>query len=248
MSILRVTLVQTPSLNLDSVLKTIGDSESDVIVFPEETLRTETLDEIDKIRNAVGHKHVFLGVIYLYRNRTYNFGYYISANKVERYQKVHVHWTEAHVPGKTLRVIKMPFGRVGILICFDTAFQESARVLALKGAEMIMVLHAIPQTFSIEHVLLRSQAMALNNQLFVVQCCKAGPGFSGESVIINPRGRVIIKLDSKPQISTFSIDLDEVKEWRAEEKIFPFRKPRIYQIITKEKTFQKPFFPSGSVS
>ena len=76
---------------LDSVLKTIGDSESDVIVFPEETLRTETLDEIDKIRNAVGHKHVFLGVIYLYRNRTYNFGYYISANKVERYQKTLKH-------------------------------------------------------------------------------------------------------------------------------------------------------------
>jgi predicted amidohydrolase len=57
------------------------------------------------------------------------------------YRKLHLFndeksWFE---PGGDLPVVELPFGRVGMVICFDLWFPEAARALALAGAEIIAV-------------------------------------------------------------------------------------------------------------
>jgi N-carbamoylputrescine amidase len=57
------------------------------------------------------------------------------------YRKLHLFndeksWFE---PGGELVVVDLPFGRIGMLICFDLWFPEAARALALAGAELIAV-------------------------------------------------------------------------------------------------------------
>ena len=57
------------------------------------------------------------------------------------YRKLHLFnneksWFE---PGDALPVVQLPFGRVGMIICFDLWFPEAARTLALAGAEVIAV-------------------------------------------------------------------------------------------------------------
>lgn len=56
-------------------------------------------------------------------------------------RKVHPYWPEEPmgvVPGDTFQVFATDFGIVGIMICYDSWWPESARLLALKGAELIL--------------------------------------------------------------------------------------------------------------
>ena len=56
-------------------------------------------------------------------------------------RKVHPYWPEEPmgvVPGDTFQVFSTDFGVVGIIICYDSWWPESARLLALKGAELIL--------------------------------------------------------------------------------------------------------------
>src|SRR5205814_9959726 len=60
---------------------------------------------------------------------------------IATYRKLHLYydeqsWFEA---GADLPVVDLPFGRVGMIICFDLWFPEPARALALAGAEIIAV-------------------------------------------------------------------------------------------------------------
>ncbi len=60
---------------------------------------------------------------------------------VATYRKLHLFndeksWFE---PGGELPVVDLPFGRLGMVICFDLWFPEAARALALAGAEIIAV-------------------------------------------------------------------------------------------------------------
>ncbi|NIT00542.1 MAG: hypothetical protein GTO09_00195, partial [Candidatus Latescibacteria bacterium] len=62
----------------------------------------------------------------------------MDSEKKESYVKTHVHWTENFVPGKRLKVFSTPVGKIGISICFDAAFPEVWRVLALRGARILV--------------------------------------------------------------------------------------------------------------
>lgn len=59
-----------------------------------------------------------------------------------KYHKVHLTWNESSggiIPGDTFPVFALDFGRVGIAICWDNWFGESARMLRLNGAELMLV-------------------------------------------------------------------------------------------------------------
>ncbi|MBN2457561.1 carbon-nitrogen hydrolase family protein [Candidatus Woesearchaeota archaeon] len=208
--------------------------DSDLIVFPESTLSIKSLASIKTLQKIVTEysTSIVIGVIFQNGKRLYDYSYYISPEKIERYQKIHVHWVENHVPGKEFRVVKTPFGKIGLLICFDAAFQESGRVLAMMGAEMIVIIHAIPAHFPYRVNLLRSQSIALNNQLYVIDSCKPGRNFTGHGAIFDPYGKKLMEQGKYQSIMTRTIDMDVVAIWRKKEKIFPYRKPRLYKAIS----------------
>ncbi len=237
----KITLAQIPEQKnlseIEAIIKRRNDS--DLIVFPDSILSVSSLELIKELQRIVTEHStsIVIGIVYKKGKQLYNYAYYISKEKVERYQKIHVHWTEKFVPGREFKVIKTPFGKLGLLICYDASFQESGRVLTLMGAEVIAIIHAIPSSFSYRISLLRSQSIALNNQVYVVDSCKPGKKFTGHGAIFDPYGKELTELGKYKSIITRTIDLDEIKKWRKKEKIFPYRKPRLYRKIISGKSF-----------
>ncbi len=210
-------------------------SKSDLFVFPESTFVTNNL-EFEKFFKNLCKKiksRIIVGII-VKGKKTYNYSYYFSPNKIERYQKIHVHWTNNYVPGNKFKVIKTKLGKIGLLICYDVAFQETGRILALKGADIIVTVSDIPLKFPYKYNLLRHQAMALNNQLFVVDCSKPGKNFSGHSTIFDPQGNLLLELGKNKSVKSKNIDLFLINKWRKKEKIFSYRKPKLYADILKK--------------
>jgi predicted amidohydrolase len=64
-----------------------------------------------------------------------------ASGRLATYRKLHLFYDEQtwFVPGAELPIVDLPFGRVGIIICYDLWFPEPARALALAGAEIIAV-------------------------------------------------------------------------------------------------------------
>ena len=123
-------------------------------------------------------------------------------------------------------------GKIGINICFDAAFSEVWRVLSLKGAELIVNISAVPAEFPSEYMWRRLAGAAIFNQVFVVYANRPAKFFSGRSAVFGPRGEVVVKAPTKDAIIEAEIDLDQLRQWRSEEKIYPYRRPLLYREIT----------------
>lgn len=119
------------------------------------------------------------------------------------YRKVHNPGTERlyYQPGNDFPVFDTKIGRIGLMICYDKAFPEAARCLALNGAHIIICPTAWPcHEYSEDDVDVRftnvyEKTRAMENQVFYVSsnligeypyclCC-------GLSRIINPVGEII---------------------------------------------------------
>ncbi len=163
--------------------------------------------------------------------RYYNVATYVDRNTIQSYAKTHVHWTERFVPGRELKVFETAFAKIGITICFDAAFSEVWRVLALKGADVVVNISAVPKDFPVGYISRRLSGAAVFNQVYVIYANRAGPVFSGHSGIFDPKGEKIVKAGRREAIIETEIDLEEVAGWRAEEKVFPYRRPLLYREI-----------------
>ncbi len=223
MKIARITLAQVPEQrSVESIGRIVSKNrKSHIIVFPEYTLDYNSQDIVDRLR-CLAKKYdtrIIIGMIYRHRKKTYDYSFYISGRKVERYQKVHVHWTEKHVPGKKFTVFRTGLGKMGLLMCYDVAYIESSLLLRKKGAEIITVISSIPHDFKNEYFNLRLRAIAYFNQVFVIHCCKPGMQYSGHSSIVNPKGRIIKELGKHKTVSSKTIDMGLVSEWRKTERL-----------------------------
>lgn len=218
--------------DIESVLRVRRGS--DLIVFPEGTLHLTDLGVLKKLRALVKkyETEMIIGVIHKDKRDLYDYAYYISARQVQRYQKVHVHWTETHVPGHEFRVIKTRRCRVGLLMCYDAAFIEASRVLTLMGADVIVIISAIPIDFPARFATLRARAIAYSNQVYLIHCCRPGKHYSGRSAIVDPRGDVILELGKYASVRAKTIDLKAIKIWREKEKTFAFRRPDMYRLVS----------------
>ncbi|RLE64126.1 MAG: carbon-nitrogen hydrolase family protein [Thermoprotei archaeon] len=95
---------------------------------------------------------------------------------------------------KDIEVFETPVGKIGILICFDLFFPELARILTIKGAEIIAVLSAAPD-ISRQFFETFVHARALENTVFVAYVNMVGfydgVGFFGGSHLRGPLGQLI---------------------------------------------------------
>jgi len=123
-------------------------------------------------------------------------------------------------PGESAIAADLPWGRLGLTICYDLRFPSLYRALAEAGASFI----AIPAAFTQQtgeahwHVLLR--ARAIENGCFVFAAAQGGTHENGRetyghSLAIDPWGRVLAEGGSEPQALLADIDLAEVAAARA---------------------------------
>ncbi|WP_028321366.1 carbon-nitrogen hydrolase family protein [Desulfatiglans anilini] len=162
----------------------------------------------------------------------FNVATYIDGGRIESYVKSHVHWTEHFVPGTRLKVFDSPFGGIGVNICFDAAFSEVWRVLALKGAWIVVNIAAVPGTFPVENMWRRFTGAAVFNQIFVVYANRPGGYFGGYSAVFGPRGERLANAGADEEVFEVEIDPARVIEWRREEDIYANRRPLLYRDIT----------------
>lgn len=106
------------------------------------------------------------------------------------------------------------YGRLGLSICYDAWFPESSRHLAWMGAELILNVVQTPTSDRAQEVTI-ARANAIVNQVFVASVNAAAPEGLGQSLLVDPQGRVRVDSEtSETRVLTDVIDLDEVTNTR----------------------------------
>jgi omega-amidase len=158
-----------------------------------------------------------------------------DGNCVGAYRKVHL-WAplgevEHMTPGDAMQAFDLPWGRVAMAICYDLRFPELWRCLADAGAQLVLIPAEWPAR-RVEHWRLLLRARAVENQLFVVGCNRAGTDavgeFGGHSAAVDPWARVLTEAGSEPGLLVTTMEMDEVTQARHR---FPFladRRPEVY--------------------
>ena len=150
------------------------------------------------------------------------------------YRKVHL-WAplgevEHMTPGDAMPAFDLPWGRVAMAICYDLRFPELWRRLADAGAQLVLIPAEWPVR-RVEHWRLLLRARAVENQLFVAGCNRAGAGadgeFGGHSAVVDPWARVLVEGNKKAGLFVTTIELDEVARAR---RLFPFLADRRTQV------------------
>ena len=129
---------------------------------------------------------------------------------VARYDKIHmfdikikgkINFKESKyfAPGKDAILVKTPFARLGMTICYDLRFPILFNRLAKAGANLICVPSAFTVPTGEYHWELLLRARALENKVYILapaQCGQNGPSRStwGHSLVVDPLGQVISDL------------------------------------------------------
>ncbi|MER5639162.1 carbon-nitrogen hydrolase family protein [Kitasatospora sp. NPDC002227] len=132
-----------------------------------------------------------------------------------RYRKVFP-WQpyEQAAPGSSFTVFDIPgVGRIGLAICYDGSFPETARQLAWLGAEVI-IQPVLTTTRDREMELVCARANAWTNQVYVVNVNGADPVGVGQSLIVDPEGVVRQQAGPGEEVLVDVLDLDTVTRVR----------------------------------
>jgi predicted amidohydrolase len=139
-----------------------------------------------------------------------------------RYDKIHMYdvdlgngesYRESRLyrPGSEARVADLPFGRLGVTICYDVRFPQLYRALALAGASVIAIPAAFTRTTGEAHWHVLVRARAIETGSFVIAAAQGGHHEDGRdtyghSMIVDPWGRVLAEAGTEPGFIAADID------------------------------------------
>lgn len=130
------------------------------------------------------------------------------------------------------QVFDTPFGRVGIVICYDRHLPESIRTCALKGAELVIIPTANTAAEPMELFQWEIRVQAMQNGVFIAMCNRVGTEgtmeFAGQSLVAHPSGELVCMADDREQLVTCDIDLHEAAQWRKKRPYLSGRRPEWY--------------------
>lgn len=134
--------------------------------------------------------------------------------------------------GQELPVFEFDFGKIGILTCYDGWFPEPARVLSLKGAELILWMNGRGGTvedFIVRSTMFQSHvAMVATNQAY-------GSGtMIGDNAGSNT-GLLARCPDKEESYISATINLKRIRQQRATSRNFQQRRPDLYETLVAPK-------------
>ena len=230
-----------PRRNVAKVLAALADTTADLIVLPELAFsgyyfrdREEALAlaedpaSSETVESLIAFclkrdLHLVTGFCERSGERVYNSALLIGSRGVEHvYRKLHLFAEEklCFDPGDIpLSVQAVRGARIGILVCFDWAFPEVARVLAIQGAELLCHPSNLLLGYCQEAMLTR----CLENRVYAVTANRFGRDqrphgelrFTGKSQVVAPGGHLIHRAPSqREQLYVTAIDLAEARNKR----------------------------------
>lgn len=124
--------------------------------------------------------------------------------------------------GQDFKVLETEFeprAKFGVIICHDRRYPETARINAILGAELLFCPTAAPGYAHGVHWTNLNIMRAVDNGMFAIYSNRVGPedgnDYFGESMIVNPMGEVIAKLDKEENaVLVADCDLDLVDKAR----------------------------------
>ena len=174
-----------------------------------------------------------------------------DGRELGRYRKTHIPDGPGYeektffAPGDTgFRVFDTRAGRIGVAICWDQWFPESARALTLLGADVLLYPTAIgsePNRPEVDTQAPWQRVMlghAVANTIPVVASNRVGDEhgqlFYGSSFVCNERGDLLVDMDRTQEgVQSVELDLDTIREQRAWWALLRDRRPEMYSKLTE---------------
>ncbi|MGH9488451.1 MAG: nitrilase-related carbon-nitrogen hydrolase [Terriglobales bacterium] len=236
---MRLALVQfAPALlhvegNLTAAVERMHATPADVYLLPELATSGYTFaaqDEVDRCAEPADDGpslHAFAAfarehnayVVYGFPERAggkfFNSASLLApSGRLATYRKLHVFGREKlffAAGDAPAPVVELPWGKVGVMICFDWYFPELARSLALRGAELL--LH--PANLVLPHCPQAMITRSLENHVFSATCDRVGTEsnrgvqheFIGSSQVVSPAGELLVRL-SREREETAVVETD----------------------------------------
>ncbi|WP_285960938.1 carbon-nitrogen hydrolase family protein [Pseudomonas tohonis] len=212
--------------------------DTDLVVFPETHLMgfptaeniaavAEPLDgpTVQAVQRAARERDVAvaIGIAENDAGTYYNTTLLITPEGIAlTYRKTHLWASDRGIftPGDRYATCLYKGVRVGLLICFDIEFPESARALGQLGAELIIVTNGNMDPYGPTH---RTAIMgrAMENQAFAVMVNRVGEGdgdlvFAGGSAVVDPFGRLLLEAGREECRQIIELDLGQIAAARSD--------------------------------
>ena len=217
-------LVVTPESFLDGYVGNDADLDAKRYLNNGETLEGQLMRRVSKLAAElriyflVGFPELRDALMY---NSVVIFG--PEGKVVIRYSKTHCGTERYNAEGTEFPVVNTPLGRWGTLICLDRQYPETSRILAIKGAQLILI-PSYGSHGEMNDIMMRTRAY--ENSVYVAFV------HPKRCLIVNPKGTVIAKDDGAgDQVVTAYIDLDK----DVGRGIIQSRRPEIYGEILQKK-------------
>jgi predicted amidohydrolase len=203
---------------------------------------TEKLESICKRLNC----WLVVGLIEKSLQGYYNTAVLITPKGIEyKYRKTHLPYQGLdrfiNKGDNLIQPVNTDIGKLGLAICYDIFFPETARILALIGAELLIVPTnwAKGVEFYIDYLI---QTRAIENHINIIAVNRVGEEegfkFYGKSIIVDCFGKVLVKGSEKEEILTAEVNLNEARNKRIvrisgawEVNCFRDRRPELYKAI-----------------
>jgi len=183
--------------------------------------------ELREVAEMAGDLTVVVGFCESDGNQRFNTAAAVTGDGViASYRKVHQPLGENlyYSAGEELFAFDSPIGRMGLLICYDKAFPEAARALALDGAEVIACISAWPASRTASATSLADdrwthrfnifdQARGLENQVVWLAANQTGTfgslRFVGNAKVVGPGGEVLATTGVDEGLAVAHVDVAE---------------------------------------
>lgn len=223
------------------ILDALRDVDADLLVLPElcltgycfkdraevealaeNPLSSDFVQELSWLL-AARNLHVVLGLAEKAGSRVYNSALLIGPLGVlHTYRKLHLFDVEKALfdPGDLpLQVAQVKEACIGLMVCFDWAFPEVARALAVQGADLL----CHPSNLVLEHGPRAMQTRCLENGVFAVTANRTGSEkragralrFTGRSQLVAPDGQVLLRAPAQRRsVQVVELDLRAARDKR----------------------------------
>ena len=247
--------------NMGADIALFPEMWSDGYKLPQDSLELAALsidaqsDFVRAFGDLAGELQMAIGITFLERSEAKPLN---SMILFDRFGKERLHYSKVHTcafdlekvlaPGDDFYVTELDIGRdiimIGSMICFDREFPESARILMLKGAEVILAPNACPMEINRLSAL---RTRAYENMLAIATCNypKGQPDCNGHSTVFDGvawlsnepgvRDMCILEAPEEEGIYLAEINMDMLRDYRDREVMGnKYRHPNKYKSLATD--------------